>query len=283
VPPQSGAALAATTGGALGGALRLVVVGVVAVAASGARAQDAAPCNPSRAAASDPVAVTAVIDARTLALADGRALRLSGIEVPGRGEPYAAEAQAALARRVAGRRIAWLAAAPAIDRYGRVLAAAAAVPADDAVSSLQQWLLAHGHARVAARVGDLSCAKALWAAETPARGSGLGLWKDPYYAVRRAENPREVLAERGRFALVEGNVVSVRESGGTVYVNFGRRWSEDFTVTVLKRNERAFAATGFELQKLSGRNVRVRGTVEERGGPWIAATRPEQFEIAERN
>jgi hypothetical protein len=92
-----------------------------------------------------------------------------------------------------------------------------------------------------------------------------------------------VLAQRGRFTLVEGKVLSVRESGGTVYVNFGRRWSEDFTVTALKRNERNFAAAGLELKRLAGRHVRVRGTVEERGGPWIEATRPEQIEIAERD
>jgi hypothetical protein len=90
------------------------------------------------------------------------------------------------------------------------------------------------------------------------------------------------LAERGRFALVEGQVLSVRESRGTIYVNFGCRWSEDFTLTVLKRNERAFAAAGVNLKKLSGRRIRVRGFVEERGGPWIEATRPEQLELAER-
>jgi hypothetical protein len=68
-----------------------------------------------------------------------------------------------------------------------------------------------------------------------------------------------VLAEQGRFALVEGRVLSVRESGATIYVNFGRRWTEDFTVTIL-----------------------VRGWIEERGGPWIEATRPEQIEFADR-
>ena len=78
-------------------------------------------------------------------------------------------------------------------------------------------------------------------------------------------------------------MLSVGESGGTIYVNFGRRWSEDFTVTVLKRNERRFITAGLELKKLAGRHVRVRGTVEERGGPWIEASRPEQIELAERD
>jgi hypothetical protein len=92
----------------------------------------------------------------------------------------------------------------------------------------------------------------------------------------------DILAWRGRFALVEGKVVSVRESGGTVYVNFGPRWTEDFTVTLPKRNERAFAGI-VEPKRLQGRRVRLRGWIEQRGGPWLELTRPEQIEIIEDN
>ena len=74
--------------------------------------------------------------------------------------------------------------------------------------------------------------------------------------------------------MVEGRVLSVRESGGTIYVNFGRRWSEDFTVTVAKRNERAMNAGAVDLRQLEKRMVRVRGFIEERGGPWLDVTRP---------
>jgi hypothetical protein len=91
------------------------------------------------------------------------------------------------------------------------------------------------------------------------------------------------VGERGRFALIEGKIISVRESGGTVYLNFGRRWTRDLAVTVLKRNERVFTAAGMELKKLEGRRVRIRGWVEERGGPRIEAHGPEQIEMAERN
>jgi hypothetical protein len=74
----------------------------------------------------------------------------------------------------------------------------------------------------------------------------------------------------------------VRESGATIYVNFGRRWTEDFTVTILKRNERNFTAMGLEPKTFAGRKIRVRGFIEERGGRWIEATRPEQLEFADR-
>ncbi|HEV3176929.1 MAG TPA: thermonuclease family protein, partial [Stellaceae bacterium] len=83
--------------------------------------------------------------------------------------------------------------------------------------------------------------------------------------------------------IVEGKVLSVRESGPTIYVNFGRRWTQDFTVTIAKRNESAFTSAGLEPKRLQGRRVRVRGYVEQRGGPWVEATRPEQIELAERN
>jgi hypothetical protein len=49
----------------------------------------------------------------------------------------------------------------------------------------------------------------------------------------------------------------------------------------LKRIGARFTAAGLEPKRLEGRRVRVRGFVEERGGPWIEATAPEQFEIAE--
>ena len=113
--------------------------------------------------------------------------------------------------------------------------------------------------------------------------------------VVNAETPTDVLARRGRFALVEGEVVSVRESGSTIYLNFGRRWSEDFAVTILKRNERNFAAVGLDLKGLEGRRVLVRGFIEARGrtgdgaagtvwaSPRMEAERPGQIETLDRD
>ena len=223
--------------------------------------------------------VRTVLDGRTVLLDDGREVRLAAIEAP--GERGAAAAKAALAELVEARAVSLKRlGSAAVDRHGRVVAY---VFMSGNEPSAQQALLSRGHARVAGRVGDFACATKLLAAEQAARTGCLGLWADSYYVMRQAENPTEILAERGRFTLVEGKVLSVRESGATIYVNFGRRWSEDFTVTVLKRNERAFAAVGLELKKLAGQHVSVRGFVEERGGPWIEATRPEQIEIAAPN
>jgi len=85
----------------------------------------------------------------------------------------------------------------------------------------------------------------------------------------------------GQFALLEGKVLSVRESGATIYLNFGRRWTRDFTVTILKRHRREFAAAGIDPKGLEGCPIRVRGWVEQRGGPVIDVVAPEQIERVE--
>ena len=232
--------------------------------------------------------VSRVIDGRAFALDDGREIRLAGIEVPPlplAGDsaiaPGGAEAREALAVLLTGGELALRRAEIPSDRYGRALAYAFA--SYGGVEHLvQAELLAAGVARVAARVGGRDCAAELFGRETAARQAKLGLWAYSYYDLLNAANPAAVLAERGRFGLVEGKVVSVRESGATIYVNFGRRWTEDLTVTILKRNLRNFTAAGLEPGKLAGRHIRVRGWIEERGGPWIEATRPEQIELTDR-
>ena len=219
--------------------------------------------------------VAAVRDGRTLMLGDGRELRLAAIEAgdDSRGalEMLAGSGPLRLEKlgSVQG---------SGQDRYGRTVAFAFA---GDAQQSLQQALLAQGRARVSARIGDKACADALLTTERAARAARRGLWADPNFAPLQAENLGRLQAERGQFTLVEGKVLSVRESGATIYVNFGRRWTRDFTVTILKRQQRTFAAAGLEPKQLEGRRIRVRGWVEQRGGPIIMAEAPEQIEFVE--
>jgi endonuclease YncB( thermonuclease family) len=213
--------------------------------------------------------VAAIRDGRTLLLDDGRELRLAGIEA---GE----DSRAALQDIAAGQTLRLERLGAERDRYGRVVALATA---GDAQESLQQGLLAQGRARVAARVGDKACADILLRAEGAARLGHRGLWADPNFAPLSAENLPGLQAARGRFALVEGKVLSVRESGATIYVNFGTHWTRDFTVTIVRRMQRAFAAAGLEPKTLAGRRIRVRGFIERRAGPIIAAEAPEQIEL----
>jgi endonuclease YncB( thermonuclease family) len=222
-----------------------------------------------------------ILDGRTFVLDDGREVRLAAIEVPSlagdRAEHPAGRAAAeALGALAAGDQVVLRRAESGSDRYGRMLAYAYTLRDGD------EFLLHEGFARVGGRIAN-SCAGDLLGPEKAAREAKLGLWADPYYEVLNAESPKDALAQRGRFALVEGKVASVRENGPTIYVNFGRRRIGDITVTILKRNERSFAAAGLDLRGLAGRRIRVRGWIEARGGErtWIEAERPEQIEIAD--
>jgi hypothetical protein len=204
---------------------------------------------------------------------------------PGETGPGAAAgmaAKAALAALIAGRQVDLRQHGPATDRYGRTVAHAW-FTRDELVQSAGRELISRGYARVGAHVGDRACAAELLSQERQARDSKLGLWGEPYYAIGAAESGTELLARRGRFTVVEGKVLSVRESGGTIYVNFGRRWSQALTVTILKRHERIFRSAGLQLKTLESRTIRVRGWVEERNGPRIEATSPEQIEMATLN
>ncbi|WP_378479476.1 thermonuclease family protein [Rhodoplanes azumiensis] len=227
--------------------------------------------------------VAAVPDARTLLLADGREVLLAGLAPASADTPAGRTARAALAGLVEGRPVVLAQGTPIPDRWGRTVAwvtVAGDPPGPLRLGTLQLALLAQGHARVAARVEDEACRPALRAAERAARAANLGLWADPVYAAVPAAQPAEILKRRGRFAVVVGPVDSVRESGGTIYLNFGRRWAEGFAATIPKRIERTLAVAGLVPGRLAGRRVEVRGVVEQRGGgPRIEILRAEQLAL----
>jgi endonuclease YncB( thermonuclease family) len=230
-----------------------------------------------------------ILDGATFLLEDGREVRLAALEVPplpgpdDAGPPARAgvAARTALTSIIAGQTVELRQPAPATDRYGRIAAHVHVLGGTGPGQPVAMAMLAGGFARVSSRVGDAACATLLLSHERVARAQKIGLWGDPTYAILRAERGSDLLAGRGQFAVAEGRVLSVRESGGTIFVNFGRRWSEALTVTISKRNERMFAAAGLPPKTLESRQVRVRGWVEERNGPRIEITRPEQIELAE--
>jgi endonuclease YncB( thermonuclease family) len=222
--------------------------------------------------------VAAVIDARSFRLQDGREVRLAGIETVAT-EKTKANRTAALAAIIAGRDVTLSGEDDTPDRYGRQ---PAFVFLERSETSVQGLLLAQGEALVSASVADKDCALSLTAAEAAARRAKLGIWADPS-AIKNAESPGDILAGIGRFTVVEGRVLSVRQAGATTYLNFGRNWTRDFAVTISRRMIPAFEAAGMVLKSLENRRIRVRGWVEARGGPRIEALRVGQIELVDEN
>ena len=216
--------------------------------------------------------VAAVIDSRTFRLQDGREVRLAGIE------PVVAEKAkrtSALTAIVAGREVKLRGEDDTPDRYGRQ---PAFVFLDGSETSVQGLLLAQGEALVSAIVTNKDCATVLIAAETAARDAKRGTWADPA-AIKNAESSGDILAGIGRFAVVEGKVLSVRQAGATTYLNFGRNWTQGFAVTIPRRATAGLEAAGIIVKSLENRRIRVRGWVEARGGPRIEVLRAGQIEL----
>lgn len=223
-----------------------------------------------------------MIDADLIALADGQVIRLAGLQVakPQRPGAVAAEADLNAAARaylrdaVQGRRVGIAKTADEPDRHGRIVAHVMADPG----AWLQDDLVAAGLARVDSHVDKRGCGALLLEREEKARQRGLGLWATRLGTIFRADRPDELTGEIGRFAIVEGNVVSVGERPRRTYLNFGTYWNEDFTAYVDRRHRAGFERAGVRLGSLAGQRVRVRGFVIDDRGPAIRMTGPEQLQ-----
>jgi endonuclease YncB( thermonuclease family) len=230
--------------------------------------------------------VSTIIDNRTFRLEDGREVRLAGIETVTTGS-------VALAALIAGRSVTLRGETDAPDRWGRqpafvftgrpdTLVQGSDTPVQGSDTSIQVLLLARGEALVSADIADRGCAAELAAAEAAARQVRRGTWANSI-VIKNAEKPGDILASVGRFAVVEGKVLSVRQAGATFYANFGRRWTQDFAVSISRRMVGSFEAAGINLRSLENRHVRVRGFIEQRGGPRIELLRVGQLEVVGEN
>jgi len=248
----------------------LIGLGLISLGATPLAAREM-PCMAERI---DEGRVGAVIDARTLRLQDGREVRLAGVEDTVSGLAAKPVQRSAL-ENLAGGRDVILRGSQNPDRYGRIVAIAFIQGQDQPI---QARMIEDGHLVVAAAIEDEDCASYLRKWEAQARRAKRGVWAEPG-AIKNTEMPGDILAVVGQFVVAEGRVQSVRDAGATLYVNFGRRWTQDFAVTISRRNVVAFEAAGVPLKSLERRRIRVRGWVEQRGGPRIHASWAGQIEV----
>ncbi len=236
----------------------------------------------------DPVEVVAVVDGDTVVLADGRQVRLVGIQAPklplGRAGfeawPLAEEAKAALAGLALGRTVRLGYGGRQVDRHGRALAHLAIAEGADAGLWLQREMLARGLARVYSFPDNRALVAELLAAERAARAGGRGIWADPWYRILTPDElARELFPRLDSFQIVEGRVIAAELAGKRGYLNFGDDWKSDFTVSIDAAALRLFDDAGLPVQSYQGRRIRVRGWVKSFNGPMIDATHPEQIEV----
>jgi endonuclease YncB( thermonuclease family) len=217
--------------------------------------------------------VTRVLDGETVVLDNTRELRLIGALAPraldADAEPGAwpmeGAATEALRALVLGKSIELRFAGERADRYGRLQAHAFLIE-DAARRWVQGALLQQGHARAYALVGDRDCAENLLAAERPAREARRGLWAAAAYQVQPADGSADLMRLRTTFQIVEGRIVSVGLTRGSIYLNFDRNWQRGFSVSLRRNDSALLGAYAADPRSLEGRRVRVRGWIERRGG-----------------
>jgi endonuclease YncB( thermonuclease family) len=219
---------------------------------------------------------------------DGNEIRLVGIQAPklplGRKNfptwPLAQKSKEALAALTLGKQVTLTFSGAKRDRYARWLAHLH-IPGENAPVWVQGEMLNTGMARVYSFSDNRGHIAEMLALEKAARRAQRGIWALPYYAIRNAD-PAALLDELGTFQLVEGRIIDAAEVKGTVYINFGQDWRDDFTVAIERKALKLFAETSPHPRDWSGRAVRVRGWLIKRNGPMIRATHPEQIELLAR-
>ena len=202
----------------------------------------------------------------TVALADGRMLRLAGVALPAGtdGKP----ARAAIAELIALGPLALKGDGAPLDRYGRTVAQAYAADG----RWLEGELLRQGSARVATAPDHRAAARELLAAERTARSRRLGVWNDPAYAVRDPDDTARLL---DTWQVVEGTVRAERPGHGAVYLEFGDAPGNSLGVRIPEAVARDMAVDPDELR---GRKVVVRGWIGKGIGPLIVLDHAEQIE-----
>lgn len=229
--------------------------------------------------------VTSVADGDTVLLDSGVSVRLIGTQAPklplGREGfdtwPKAEASRLALEKLVLGKSVRVRHGGERIDRHGRTLGQLFVLDATELW--VQRQMIADGWARVYSFPDNRACLAELLDAETQARLMKLGIWSDPYYFVRRADRPAELVGRLGHYELVEGRVLLADEAQGRVYLNFGRSWTQDFTAVIDRAALGLFSRSGLDPLKLEGALVRIRGWMDDNDGPRVEVTHPEQIEV----
>jgi micrococcal nuclease len=263
------------------GGVLAVLTGLTLVLADSHAATRRAPTR--RAAAQAPqcptIGTQAVVFAKavngsTFSTPDGMQIRLAGVLAAGEdGEtlsPDKAEAARGMLAAVLRSGPLTLAAVETKDRYGRLLAQVFANGA-----WVQGAMLRAGEMLVAPDRGSALCTKLLMAAEDEARSGRAGHWRDGSFALRA---PEQLRGRAGRFEIVEGKVLTATVNKGRAYIDFGADYHTDFTVTVAPEDMKTFRQVRFDLTKLAGQTIRVRGWIELYNGPEIEIMMPGAIE-----
>ncbi|GFM56863.1 nuclease [Pseudomonas cichorii] len=203
-----------------------------------------------------PVAqVQRVVDGDTLRLADGRNVRMIGLNTPETGkngqsaEPFAVAAQRRLQALVdeSGGQVSLRVGEQAKDHYGRTLAN---VYGRNGVN-LEAQMLSEGLGYLVAVAPNVALVDCQKSAELKARQAGSGVWRNS-----QVQSAGQI--DKGGFALVSGQVLDVQRNRGGIWIELS-----DSMVLRIAPEQISLFDTGL-LDRLKGKQIEARGWVVDR-------------------
>ena len=221
-----------------------------------------------------------VINAQAMITDEGDIIRLTGLDIPRprRGEgDIAHRAKAFLDKHLTAKRVRLYATQDKktgrTNRMGHLLRHVE-LRADNIW--VQGALLYHGLARVRTTVNNPEMASQMYKRERKARQNERGLWAMQTYKILGPETAEQGI---GAYQLVEGKVQSTAMRGNRIYLNFGKNWRSDLTVSIPPGNRRAFRRADIDPLSLGNETIRARGWLESYNGPYMEITHPARLEI----
>jgi len=222
--------------------------------------------------------VKEVIDGDSFVLADGRQVRLIGIDAPEYATPGADISRDFLENLIAGRKIVMKRDSRDRDKYGRLLRYVWVEKC-----FVNGEMVRKGYAQVLCFEDARRHAKEFLELQARAKSAGTGLWA--FGVLYSGDGPadkviswKEAEDYYGRVVTVEGRVVRTHNSGKTCFLNFDRDWENSFSAVIFSRNYGRFQAPPETLY--NGKNVKVTGKMKEyKGVPEIVVDFPDQISI----
>lgn len=226
------------------------------------------------------VNVKAVIDPQTIQLEDGHIVRLTGIDFPdfNPDEPgdFSLTAMQILRDMLVGKTVLLYQTVNReegrINRMGQDIAQ---VQRESDKVWVQGTLLSLGLARVRTAQRNPEMAQQMYDLELAAMKDKAGIWEN----YSKVLPPEEAEAHEGSFQIVEGRIESAALKQNRIYLNFGKDWKTDFTISIAPEDKRAFSKQNLDPLQWNGKQVRVRGWIESYNGPYMQISHPAAIEV----
>lgn len=223
--------------------------------------------------------VIEIIKSDLIRLENQKIYRLDNIRVPVHHDAYALDY---MNSNVLHKRLGIFASrktkAGRTDRFGNTIAHAVL---EDG-TWIQKDLVRRGLAWAYSTETNRDMATPLYKYEDMARQQTAGFWADPDYAVRTNQT---IPNTYNTYQVYEGTILDVGVKDGIFFLNFDKTYKTDFTIeaSAYLINSKSFALSGKRVTPdlLKGLKIRIHGWVENKNGPMIELTHPEQMELVE--